>query len=140
MALVGSSEKNLTVRKYFNQRLLDADGRFAKDVEYLLTAQYAVESKQVNDDANIVLSQTQGRRYRGQVLTAGSVKNQQVIQEMIYRDDAYRFLEGHLHIFRVMYDILAMIRQLGLPTWFLTLSAADMQWPDTIARSLLTKM
>ena len=38
-------EKNLTVRKYFNQRLLDADGRFAKDVEYLLTAQYAVDSK-----------------------------------------------------------------------------------------------
>ena len=36
-----------------------------------------------------------------------------------------------------MYDVLGMIRHLGLPTWFLTLSAADMQWPDvsqTIAR------
>ena len=28
----------LTVRKYFNQRLLDADGRFTRDIEYLLTA------------------------------------------------------------------------------------------------------
>ena len=30
-----------------------------------------------------------------------------------------------------------MIRQLGTPTWFLTLSAADMKWPEmiqTIAR------
>ena len=30
-----------------------------------------------------------------------------------------------------------MMRQLGTPTWFLTLSAADMKWPDmiqTIAR------
>ena len=25
-----------------------------------------------------------------------------------------------------------MIRQLGVPTWFLTLSAADMKWPDVI--------
>ena len=31
-----------------------------------------------------------------------------------------------------MYEVLGRIRQLGLPTWFLTLSAADMQWPDVI--------
>ena len=71
-----------TIRKYFYQRLLDADGRFAKDIEYLLTAQYAVESKQVTDDARIMLRQTQGRLYRGQALIAGTIKNQ-VIQEMI---------------------------------------------------------
>ena len=38
--LVTERKTRLTVRKYFNQRLLDADGRFAKDIEYLLTAQY----------------------------------------------------------------------------------------------------
>ena len=43
--LMSNRKVKLTVRKYFNQRLLDADRRFAKDVEYLLTAQYAVESK-----------------------------------------------------------------------------------------------
>ena len=31
-----------------------------------------------------------------------------------------------------MYDVLAMIRELGIPTWFRTLSAADMQWPNVI--------
>ena len=43
---------------------------------------------------------------------------------------------GHLPISKVMYDVLAMIRPLGLPTWFFTLSAADVQWPviQTIAR------
>ena len=38
---------------------------------------------------------------------------------------------------RTFYDLLAMIRQLGTPTWFFTLSAADIKWPDmiqTIAR------
>ena len=117
----------LTVRKYFNQRLLDADGRFARDIEYLLTAQYAVESKQVADDASIALRQTQGRLHRGQVLTAGSIKNQHVVNEMVQKDYAYCFLKNirgsPAYFQRVMYDVLGMIRQLGIPTWFFTVSS-----------------
>ena len=134
--LVTERKTRLTVRKYFNQRLLDADGRFARDIEYLLTAQYAVESKQVADDASIAMRQTQGRLHRGQVPTAGAIRNQQVISDMIQKDYAYRFLKNvrgsPAYFQRVMYDVLGMIRQLGIPTWFLTLSAADMQWPDVI--------
>ena len=125
--LMSKREIKLTICKYFNQRLLDADGRFAKDIEYLLTAQYAVESKQVVDDASIMLRQTQGRLHRGQALTAGTIRNQQVIQQMIQRDDAYRFLKNvrgsPAYFQKVMYDVLGMIRQLGLPTWFLTVSS-----------------
>ena len=44
--------KKLTYRKYFNQRLLDVDGRFARDLDYLFVAQYIVEAKQVMDDGN----------------------------------------------------------------------------------------
>ena len=33
---------------------------------------------------------------------------------------------------RVFYDLLAMIRQLGTPTRFFTVSAADLKWPDMI--------
>ena len=133
------TERQNSVYKYFNQRLLDADGRFTRDIEYLLTAQYAIESKQVANDASIALRQTQERLPRGQVLTAGSVKNQQVINEMIQKDYAYRFLKNvrgpPAYFQRVMYDVLAMIRQLGIP-------AADMQWPDviqTIARQYGTR-
>ena len=32
----------------------------------------------------------------------------------------------------MFYELLAMIRTLGIPTWFLTLSAADMKWPEVI--------
>ena len=59
--------------------------RFARNIEYLLTAQYAVENKQVADDASIAMRQTRGRLHRGQVLNAGVVRNQQVISEMIQR-------------------------------------------------------
>ena len=31
-----------------------------------------------------------------------------------------------------MYDVLAMLRSLSIPTWFLTLSAADLHWPEMI--------
>ena len=50
----------LTVRKFFNQRLLDVDGRFSKDVDYMLAAQFAIESKQLQDQTNIALRQTSG--------------------------------------------------------------------------------
>ena len=31
-----------------------------------------------------------------------------------------------------LYDLLAMLGSLGIPTWFLTLSAADLHWPEMI--------
>ena len=31
-----------------------------------------------------------------------------------------------------IYDFLAMLRSLSIPTWFLTLSAADLHWPEMI--------
>ena len=36
-------DTKLTLRKYVNARLLDQDGRFAKDIEYIFAMQYAVE-------------------------------------------------------------------------------------------------
>ena len=80
--------------------------------------------------------QNQKRTFRGQTLTAGHLKNPEIVQNMIRIDEAYKFLKNvrrsPTYFQRVMYDVLAMIRQLGVPTWFLTLSAADMQWPDVI--------
>ena len=37
----------LTWRKYFNQRLLDVDGRLARNLDYLFATQYIVEMKQI---------------------------------------------------------------------------------------------
>ena len=84
-----------------------------------------MESKQVADDARIVLRQSKGRLYRGQVLTAGVIQDQSVLLQMIQRDDAYKFLKNvhgsPAYFQRVQYEVLAMIRQLGIPTFFLML-------------------
>ena len=42
-------------------------------------------------------------------------------------------LEDHLLYWQdQLYDVLAMLQMLGIPTWFLTLSAADLHWPEMI--------
>ena len=29
-----------------------------------------------------------------------------------------------------MYEVIAMAKQLGIPTWFMILSCADLRWPE----------
>ena len=129
--------KKLTYRKYFNQRLLDVDGRFARDLDYLFVAQYIVEAKQVLDDGNnFAWRQKPSRQF-----TAAQARDQSVLSQYVRKDKAYSFMKNIRgsppYYQRTFYDLLAMIRQLGTPTWFFTLSAADLKWPDmiqTIAR------
>ena len=129
-------KEKLTIRKFFNQRLLDVDGRFAKDVDYLLAAQYAVEQDQVDHLQSIVIRQMHGRLYQGEKLTAGHLKDPEKLNQLVQKDYGYRLLKEvrgtPAYWQKVHYEVLAMIRQLGIPTWFLTLSAADMKWPEVI--------
>ena len=124
--------KKLTYRKYFNQRLLDVDGRFARDLDYLFVAQYIVEAKQVLDDGNnFAWRQKPSRQF-----TAAQARDQTVLSQYVCKDKAYSFMKNIRgsppYYQRTFYDLLAMIRQLGTPTWFFTLSAADLKGPDMI--------
>ena len=59
-----------------------------------------------------------------------------MLSQCVCKDKAYSFMKnirGSLPFYqRTFYDLLAIIRQLGTPTWFFTLSAADMKWSDVI--------
>ncbi len=122
----------ITYRKYFNQRLLNVDGRFAKDTDYLFVAQYIVEAKQILDDAhNFIWRQKPGRNF-----TAQQARDKNIVSQCVRKDKAYSFMKNlrgsPAYYQKTFYELLAMIRQLGTPTWFFTLSAADMKWPDVI--------
>ena len=43
----------LPIRKYFQQHLLNVDGRFAQNIEYLFCAQYIADIKQIESDATL---------------------------------------------------------------------------------------
>ena len=84
-----------TPRKYFNQRILDVDGRFAKDIEYLFVAQYTVEAKQIRDDAsNFVIRQRHGMKGTGQRINAGIAQNADRIHQLIQKDYAFKFMKN----------------------------------------------
>lgn len=85
--------RKITVRKYFQQRLLDVDCRFSRDLENLLTSQYIVERKQINDDANNFI-------YRQKPIcqfTASQARNRTLLNESVRNDKAYCFMKKALH-------------------------------------------
>ena len=45
----------LPIRKYFQQWLLNIDGRFAQNIEYLFCAQYIADIKQIESDATLAI-------------------------------------------------------------------------------------
>ena len=59
------------------------------------------------------------------------------VNMLVRNQDAYKFLDevkGSPSFWKkFLFDILAMIRQLGIPTFFLTLSCADLHWNELVS-------
>ena len=53
---------------------------------------------------------------------------------MVCQDQAYLFLRQipgmPPYWQKFLYEVVAMVKQLGIPTWFMTLSCADLRWPE----------
>ena len=116
--------------KYFNARLLHYSGRFATNPEYLFFAQFITEQKKVSDSINIAL-----KKIHGQSMTVSQIKSDlNHLKGLICLDQAYLFLREipgtPPYWQKFMYEVVAMVKQLGIPTWFMTLSCADLRWPE----------
>lgn len=123
-------EVKLSPVKYFNARLLHYSGRFATNPEYLFFAQFIIEQKKISDSINISLT-----KVHGQSLTASHLRsNAQSLKNLICQDQAYLFLRQipgtPPYWQKFMYEVVAMVKQLGIPSWFMTLSCADLRWPE----------
>ena len=109
--------------------LRSQDRRAAQSVPNLFFKLKKIQLKQINDKVHLAV-----RRYKtkGKTITAGQARNQSTLDKMVLLDEGY-------YIFRTLRnspaylatkkkDVFAMIRQLGLPTWFMSLSSADTRW------------
>ena len=127
---------HLSWRQYFQQRLLNIDSRFAKNMEYLFCAQHITDIKQLQSDQNIALRKTKSTTYGGQKLTAGMLCDTTFLGELVRKEHAYKFMKNirgsPAYWQGQLYEVMAMLRQLGKPTFFLTLSAADLHWIEMI--------
>ena len=123
----------LTPCRYFNQRLLNYTQKFSADSDYIFYAQSLMQHLNLNNSINTALKkiQTEG-------LTAGRLSQnfKETISNLIANDDAFSFMSNlkgsPAYWKKFLYETLAMVKQLGLPTWFMTLSCADLRWPDII--------
>ena len=113
--------------------LRSADRRAAQSVPNIFFKLKKIQTKQISDKVNLAV-----RRYKteGKKITAGQVKDPVQSKEIVKLNEGY-------YIFRTLRnspaylsskkkDAFAMIRQLGLPTWFMSLSSADTRWPDLL--------
>ena len=99
-------------------------------------AQDRCEAKDIISDClSIALRKCKGEVQTNRV-TAGQIKEAENMRQLTRNDLSYRFLQkvrGFLAYYnKMLYGLFGMIRQLGASTWFLTLSAADTWWTDTI--------
>ena len=126
--LTDERDVTLTPKKYFIQRVLNKDKRFASDANYLFFAQYVTETKSIRDNITVAMRKTAGR------VSAGAVANASQLRQLIKCDNAYHFLQNvrgsPAYLQRAVRELIAMVAQVGCPQFFLTLSAADMSWTE----------
>ena len=72
-------------------------------------------------------------------LTAGVLSQNfsETVKSFTVNNEAYHFMntiEGTPAYWKkFLYEVLAMVKQLGLPTFFMTLSCADLRWNELIS-------
>ena len=70
-------------RRYVNQRLLNIDGRFAKNIEYIFAMQYATTLEHINSNVSLALRLKKGKMFRGKKVTAGMLSDPLCVQNMV---------------------------------------------------------
>ncbi|XP_073688497.1 uncharacterized protein [Garra rufa] len=129
--------QRLTLSRYLNNRILHADGRFAQNIEYIFYAQYLSEIEQVMSNVSIALRKGQGC---SKSIPSEMFKDTESLRQVLNFDEGYRFLKpirGTPAFWQgVQKDLFAMVRQLGIPTWFSSFSSADMRWTNLLTSIL----
>ncbi|KAI5614793.1 hypothetical protein C0J50_11103, partial [Silurus asotus] len=121
---------------YFNARLFCVDIRFAKDQSYLFFAQFVTETNMARNSMSIQLRKGKPVTRDGRRISIKLLKDKHEVERLVSNRDATRFMQPlrgtPAYWEKTLKDLQAMIRQLGVPTFFCTFSAAEMRWPEVI--------
>ena len=85
------------------------------------------------------------QKVRGKQITAGTVKqNYEVsVKRLLSSENAYSFLSSvkgtPAYCKQFLFEVLAMVKQLGIPTYFLKLSCADLIWNE-LSKAFFNKL
>ena len=78
MVALRSIDKVISM-KVFPTAIVNVDSHFAKNIEYLLCAQYATDIKQIQSNSNLTLHLTHGKTLGGRNMSNGMLKNPDVL-------------------------------------------------------------
>ena len=111
--------------------------KFASDSDYIVFAHSVLQTLQLNSQIHIAV-----RKVACSTLTAGVFSKKFKKVQFIARDKAYSFMNAikgtPAYWKKFLHEVLAMVKQLGIPTFFLTLSCADLRWNELI--SIISKL
>ncbi|XP_026112280.1 LOW QUALITY PROTEIN: uncharacterized protein LOC113091073, partial [Carassius auratus] len=126
--------EKITLSRYLNARLLNADGRFAQSTDFIFYAQYLSELDQIVSNVSIALRK--GSEKNCLKVTADMLTNSDSLKRILNYDEGYKFLRPVRgtppYWMSTQKDLFALIRQLGIPTFFASFSSADLRWPEML--------
>ena len=128
---IENKERSVPVRysDICKSELRQKDRRAAQDVLNIFFKTKKLQMKQLQDKMWLSARRV---KTKGKFITVKDVKDQAYVEQMVKLDDGYRIfrtLRGSPPYWEsAKKDLFAMIRQLGLPTWFTSLSAAETRW------------
>ena len=112
--------------------LRSQDRRAANSVPNIFFKLKKLQMKQLNDKVNLAIRRCQ----TGQSMTAEQARDVSCTNNMVKKDEGYYIFKqirnSPAYLETRKRDVFAMIRQLGLPTWFMSLSSADTKWIDLL--------
>ena len=133
--LTEQRQLQLSPSKYFQARLMNVDPRFARDTQYIFYGLYITEVKFISSNISIALRKGKKRTKDGKRITAGTLSQRKGIDHVTGEDTGFRHfptLKGSPDYWRqTQHDLFAMIRQLGIRTFFCTFSCNN-DWPEIV--------
>ncbi|VDI59060.1 Hypothetical predicted protein [Mytilus galloprovincialis] len=134
------SNKERTVSVKYSEicksELRQNDRRAAQNITNIFFKAKKIQMKQIQDKVWLSLRRV---KTKGKKITAKDLKDESNVDTLVKLDDGYRIfrtLRGSPPYWEsAKKDLFAMVRQLGLPTWFISLSSAETRWKPLL-RSL----
>ena len=113
--------------------LRSVDRRAAQSVPNIFFKHKKLQMKQISDKVNLAVRRCKGTEKK---ITAAEARNSEYLDKLVNLDEGYyifrQLRNSPAYLQSRKKDIFAMIRQLSLPTWFMSLSAADTRWTDLL--------
>ena len=113
--------------------LRSVERRAAQSVPNIFFKHKKLQMKQISDKVNLAVRRCKGTEKK---ITAAEARNSEYLDKLVNLDEGYyifrQLRNSPAYLQSRKKDIFAMIRQLSLPTWFMSLSAADTRWTDLL--------